>query len=315
MRVLVTGCAGFIGSHLVKELLALGHEVVGLDNMDDYYLGKIAVLEGLRGHRSFRFIMGDILDLPTLTEAMEGVGAVVHLAAQAGVGFSVLDPMRSHRVNVVGTLNVLEAAREAGVKRMVNSSSSSVYGNPLRMPTDEGTPADPISPYGASKLSAEAYCRLYHHLYGMETISLRYFTVYGPHQRPDMAIRLFADRIAGGERPQIFGDGEQTRDFTFIDDVTRAIILAMDCPHPSAQAINICCGRGISVNRLVRMMLEKMGREDLEPEYLPPKPGDVQHTLGDNSLARRLLGWAPRFDIEEGLDRFLAWFEGMNRWR
>ena len=210
-------------------------------------------------------------------------------------------------------MNVLLAARDEGVRRVVSSSSSSVYGNAVRLPAREEDPTVPISPYAASKLAAEQYCRLFYELYGLQSVSLRYFTVYGPRQRPDMAIRIFTDRALDGLRPQIFGDGEQTRDFTFVSDVVDAIRRCADCPDPKGGALNICSGSTVSVNQVVSSILKAVGREDLEPEHLPSQPGDVDHTWGDSGKARELLGWQPKIMMDEGLGRFVDWYRTVGK--
>jgi UDP-glucose 4-epimerase len=308
MRVAVTGAAGFIGSTLTDKLLEQGNEVVAVDNFDDYYSGKMRFLEPHMADPRFKLCQVDILDRVALEKCFEDVEVVFHLAAQAGVRISVKDPMRSHQANSTGTLNVLLAAKEKKVRRVVSSSSSSVYGNAKRLPVTESDVLVPISPYAASKLAAEDYCRLFHDLYGLQTVSLRYFTVYGPRQRPDMAIRIFTDRALKGLRPKIFGDGEQTRDFTYVDDVVDAIIRCAICPDPEGRPLNICSGRTVTVNQVVRQILKATGREDLVPEYLPPQPGDVDHTWGDNSRARQLLSWQPKVTIEEGISNFVEWY-------
>jgi len=308
MRAVVTGAAGFIGSTLTDLLLEEGHEVVAVDNFDDYYSGKMRFLSKHLANDAFRLEEIDILDLDALRQSFEDADVVFHLAAQAGVRISVKDPMRSHHANTTGTLNVLLAARDEGVKRVVSSSSSSVYGNTKHLPAREDGPTVPISPYAASKLAAEYYCSLFYKLYGLESVSLRYFTVYGPRQRPDMAIRIFTDRALEGKPPQIFGDGEQRRDFTFITDVVAAIRRCADCPDPRGEPLNVCSGSTVTVNHVVRFILKATGREDLRPEHLPPQPGDVDATWGDNTKARELLGWEPKVKIDEGLSRFVEWY-------
>lgn len=309
MKAVVTGGAGFIGSTLVDRLLEEGNEVVVVDNFDDYYSGKMRFLQPHVGKGGFRLDEVDILDLNSLRRSFEGADVVFHLAAQAGVRISVKDPMKAHMANTTGTLNVLLAAKNAGVKRVVSSSSSSVYGNVHKLPVKETDPTVPISPYAASKLAAEEYCRLFYDLYGLQSVSLRYFTVYGPRQRPDMAIRIFTERALSGQRPQIYGDGNQTRDFTFISDVVDAIRRCADCPDPKGQPLNVCSGRRITVNQVVKRILEATGRPDLEPEYLPSQQGDVDHTWGDNTRAKELLGWEPKVSIEKGLVDFVQWYK------
>jgi UDP-glucose 4-epimerase len=191
----------------------------------------------------------------------------------------------------------------------VSSSSSSVYGNARKLPVSETDVAIPVSPYAASKLSAEMYCRLFYELYGLESISLRYFTVYGPRQRPDMAIRIFTDRALRGLPPQIFGDGEQTRDFTYIDDVVDAVYRCASCPDPKGEPLNVCSGRTVKVNHVVTEILKATGRTDLRPEHLGTQQGDVDHTWGDNSKAKALLDWGPKVGIEEGIRRFVEWYK------
>ncbi len=242
MKVALTGAAGFIGSTLADRLLQEGHHVVAIDNFDDYYSGKMRFLEPHMGDGSFELHRSSVLDQAEMVRLFHDVDVVYHLAAQAGVRISVKDPMRSHQANATGTLSVLLAAKEAGVRRVVSSSSSSVYGNARKLPVSESDQAIPVSPYAASKLSAEMYCRLFYELYGLQSVSLRYFTVYGPRQRPDMAIRIFTDRALKGLRPQIFGDGEQTRDFTYVDDVVDAVYRCGSCPDPKGEPLNICSG-------------------------------------------------------------------------
>ena len=309
MKTIITGAAGFIGSTLVDRLLAEGHEVVAIDNFDDYYAGKMRFLEHHLNNANFTLHRIDILDLDALKRSFEGGDVVFHLAAQAGVRFSVENPLKVHNVNTTGTLNVLIAARDANVDKVVNSSSSSVYGNSKRLPVSEDAPLCPVSPYAVSKLAAEIYCRQFFDLYGLPSISLRYFTVYGPRQRPDMAIRIFTDRALSGLRPQILGDGKQTRDFTFVHDVVDAIYRSAYLKDLKGTTLNICSGRAIPILEVVSAVLKATGRDDLEPEFMPRQQGDVDHTWGDNSKARNLLGWSPRTEIAEGLKSFVDWYE------
>lgn len=308
MKIIVTGAAGFIGSHLTDLLLYEGHEVKAIDSFNDFNSSNIQPLIQHEKNPDFEFMKADILDLEHMKKTVKGADVVVHLAAQAGVRFSVANPIKTHIVNAVGTLKLLSACRDSGVRRFVNSSSSSVYGNAKRLPVKEGNPLEPVSPYAASKIVTELYCHLFNELYGLETISLRYFTVYGPRQRPDMAIRIFTDRVLRNQKPQIFGDGEQTRDFTYISDVVQAINSSIKCGNPKGISLNICSGRRVTVNHLVSTILQICDREDIEPEYLPEQPGDVEHTWGDNALAAKVLNWEPIIDLEEGLQRFVEWY-------
>jgi UDP-glucose 4-epimerase len=312
MKVVVTGAAGFIGSNLTEHLLRKGHEVVGVDNFDGYYLGKMDFSKQITDDTNFSLINADILDLARMKEIIDGADAVAHMAAQAGVRFSVGDPLKSHMVNVVGTLNVLLASLEGGVKRVVNSSSSSIYGNADRYPVKENDLPRPVSPYATSKLTTEIYCKQFYDLYGLDTVSLRYFTVYGPRQRPDMAIRIFTERILKGLPPPIYGDGEQARDFTFVSDVIEGIEAALIAPELKGMAINISGGRTITVNGLVQELLEICGREDLRPRHLPAQAGDVDRTWGDPALAKQVLNWNAKVEIKEGLKRYVDWFKTNN---
>ncbi|NLI74088.1 MAG: NAD-dependent epimerase/dehydratase family protein [Euryarchaeota archaeon] len=308
MKVIITGAAGFIGSNLTERLLNEDHEVIGIDNFDDYYSGKSLFLEQSMAHPNFSLIHGDILNLQLLKETMKGADVVIHLAAQAGVRISVKDPLKSHMVNTVGTLNVLMASLDGGVKRVINSSSSSVYGNIDDRSVTEEDLVIPVSPYATSKLAAEIYCRQFYELYGLDTVSLRYFTVYGPRQRPDMAIRIFTESILNGLPPKIYGDGEQSRDFTYVDDVVAAICSAMSAPELKGVPINISGGKPITINRLVSELQAICGRTDLDPIYFPPQPGDVNHTWGDPTLAIKLLNWKARTGIREGLRNYVEWY-------
>ena len=231
-RVLVTGGVGFIGSHLVERLLESGcRELTVYDNFDDFYPGKeenAKMLQSKGKSNSFKLVRGDINDKDSLSAAVKHSDVIFHLAGQAGIRYCNAMPLKANRVNVDGTLNVLMAAKEHGIKKIVYASSSSIFGDPVYLPIDEKHPTNPNSPYGVSKLAAEQYCRVFSKVYGMNVICLRYFSVYGPRGRPDQAIYAFAENIARGKQPVIFGDGEQTRDFTFVSDVVDATILAME---------------------------------------------------------------------------------------
>ncbi|WP_342679615.1 SDR family oxidoreductase [Methanofollis sp. UBA420] len=305
MKILVTGGAGFIGSHIIARLLGEGHEVVCLDNFDPYYdpAAKKANIAPFASDPNFTLIEGDIRDTHLLTQVLDGVDYVFHEAAQAGVRISVEDPVKPHEVNATGTLNLLQAARTAGVRKVIYASSSSVYGTVKYLPFDEDHPTLPVSPYGVSKLMAEQYCRVFDELYGLKTCSLRYFTVYGPRMRPDLAISIFTRHALKNEPITIFGDGEKTRDFTYIDDIVDANIIAMT---KGEGAYNIGGGHRVSIQTLAEKIIEITGSGS-EIRYADPMKGDAEHTFAGTEKAKREIGWAPQTTLEEGLKRYIAW--------
>lgn len=302
-RALVTGGAGFIGSHLVEGLLERGIRVTVLDNLST---GRLENLP--KG--SVRFVEGSILDEAVLTDAVEGASVVFHLAASVSVPASVENPLESLRANAHGTAMTLDAARKAGVRRFVYSSSSAVYGERPAMPKREDYLPDPISPYAAGKLAGEEFVRAYAACFGMECVSLRYFNVFGPRQRADSpyaaVIPIFLARIREGKPLQVFGDGEQTRDFTFVTDVVRANLCCLDAERVNGGAYNIACGEQVSLNQLIEEMKRIVGQE-VPVEYLPPRAGDVKHSVADISLAAKDLSYEPAVSWREGLRRM---FEG-----
>jgi UDP-glucose 4-epimerase len=303
---LVTGGAGFIGSHLVRALLADGHRVRVLDDLSTGYRHNLAEVEA-----GIELIVGDIRDLSTVRRCMQGVEAVFHLAACASVPRSVADPQRAHEVNATGTLTLLLAARDAGIRRFIYSASSSAYGDTPALPKHEDLAPQPLSPYAASKLAGEHYCRCFAVCYGMQTVSLRYFNVFGPRQDPASpyaaAIPAFVSRMLRGQRPIIYGDGEQSRDFCHVDNVVHANLLALAASELRGEVVNIACGQRISLNEIIRLLNRLLGT-DLEPEYQPPRVGDVRHSLADLTAARRLLGYEPKVFFEEGLSRSIDWY-------
>ncbi len=308
-NVLVTGGAGFIGSHLVDRLLENQNHVTIVDNFDPFYSGKEKNIEKNLGNPNFEFAKGDVLNYDLLRKILEKKDVVFHLAAQAGIRFSTENPLKTHMVNSTGTLNVLQAVKECGVRKIVFASSSSVYGIAKRLPIEEGYPTLPVSIYGSSKLSAENYCRCYNKLFRMNVVALRYFTVYGPRQRPDMAIYKFVKAILDGEPPMIFGDGEQTRDFTYVDDAVQGTILAAEREIEGFEVFNLGGGSRISVNKLVLMILNMLGKkEGIEPKYLDARREEVHDTFADITKAREKLGYAPKVDFKRGLENFIEWF-------
>jgi UDP-glucuronate 4-epimerase len=319
MKVLLTGVAGFIGSHLAEHLLAQGDEVLGLDSFDSY-LYPAAVKEGnaerLLGRARFELVRGDLGHAALLRELAQGVDVVAHLAALAGVRPSIAEPARYARTNVEGTLNVLEACRAAGVQRLVFASSSSVYGARERgsAPFSEDEPcARPASPYAATKRAGELLCSTYADLFGIGSAQLRFFTVYGPRQRPDMAIHRFTRLIAGGETVTVFGDGSSARDYTYVDDVVEGVIAACRRVAPGRSAIyNLGGSRTTTLLRLLVLIGEAVGREP-RLVFGPDQPGDVPLTIADVSRAARDLGYEPRVSIEDGIRRFAAWYRDAER--
>jgi len=305
MKALVTGGAGFIGSHICEQLLKDDYEVICLDNFDSYYdpVIKRRNIAPFLLDTNFTLIEGDIRDPVSLKIVLEGVDYVFHEAAQAGVRISVMDPIKTHVVNTTGTLNLLCAARDSGVNKIINASSSSVYGKVEYLPFDEKHPKQPISPYGVSKLMAEEYCRVFQELYGMNIVSLRYFTVYGPRMRPDLAINIFMKQAFLNKPLQIFGDGTKTRDITFIDDVVKANILAMTRGNGS---YNIGGGHMISILELAERIIEITGSSS-QIEYEGDVPGDAEHTSANTAKAHGELGWTPGTILEEGLRRYAEW--------
>ncbi|MEJ5369150.1 MAG: GDP-mannose 4,6-dehydratase [Bryobacteraceae bacterium] len=309
-RILLTGGAGFIGSHLAEALLRRGVELLILDDLNDYYdpALKLANLEQVRRAGAYEFVQGDICDAALVESLMARFrpAMVAHLAARAGVRPSLEQPALYQRVNVEGTAVLLEAARRHGVERFVFASSSSVYGAASRVPfTEEDPVRAPISPYAASKIAGEALCHVYWHLYGIRTVCLRFFTVYGPRQRPDLAIRKFAEAIAAGRPVPVFGDGTTGRDYTYIDDIVAGILAAME--HPAAfEIFNLGNSSPVLLNDMIATLERVLGRKAVIDRQ-PLQPGDVPITYADISRARRLLGWQPRTPLEEGIRRMAEW--------
>ncbi len=302
-NVVVTGGAGFIGSNLVEELAKEHHVKV----IDDLSTGHIENLDQIRG---VEFVQGSITDLDLLREVFSDVDWVFHQAALPSVPRSIEDPISSNLVNVDGTLNVLVAARDCGAKKVVYASSSSVYGDTPTLPKQEDMTPNPKSPYAITKLAGEYYCRIFSDIYGLKTVSLRYFNVFGPRQDPRSqyaaVIPLFITRILNRTPPTIFGDGTQTRDFTFVKDVVQANVLAMK--SDAVGVFNIACGRQIVLNDLADEIMKITGIET-EKVYEPPRPGDIRDSLADISRAREMLGYEPKFDLNSGLAETIRWFQ------
>ena len=305
-RALVTGGAGFIGGHVVEHLLRAGWEVRVLDDLSS---GREQNLADARDH--VELIRGDVRDAETVGRAVAGVEVVFHQAAIPSVPRSVEEPLRTNDVNVGGTLQVLEGARRAGARRVVFAASSAAYGDTKVLPKVETLTATPLSPYALQKYAGELYCHQYAVLYGLETVALRYFNIYGPRQDPasDYAavIPRFVRAALSGERPTIFGDGEQTRDFTFVGDAARANLLAADAERAPGCVINVASGRRTSLNQLWDGIRRTLGSQ-LEPHYAPPRAGDVRDSLADLGRARELLGYEPSVGLAEGLRQTVEYF-------
>ncbi len=311
MKVLVTGAAGFIGFAVARELLMRGDRVVGVDNLNDYYdVGlKEARLRRLRDLEGFSFVKADVGDPAGVDEAFSRgpFDVVCHLAAQAGVRYSLKNPVAYGRSNLMGFLHVLEACRHRGTGNLVYASSSSVYGANEKVPFAEEDRVDrPVSLYAATKVANELMAHTYHHLYGLPVTGLRFFTVYGPWGRPDMALYTFTRKILAGEPIDVYNHGNMERDFTYIDDITEGVVAAIDRPL-GCEVINLGNHRAVRLERFIRVLEEALGVE-AQKNYLPMQPGDVPRTYADVTRARELLGWAPTTPIEEGIPRFVAWY-------
>jgi nucleoside-diphosphate-sugar epimerase len=302
---LVTGGAGFIGSHLAEELLRRGERVRIADSL---ITGK---RENLSHIPQAEFVQGDLADIDFARRAVQGVDYVLHQAAIPSVPRSIEDPITSNRANIDASLNVLVAARDAGVRRVVYAGSSSAYGNSPTLPKVETMGTAPLSPYALQKLVAEQYCQMFTQLYGLETVTIRYFNVFGPRQDPSSpysgVISLFISALAEGRRPTIYGDGEQTRDFTYVANVVDGVLRACQAPDASGEVINVATGGRISLNELFRTVRELTGAT-VEPIYGEPRAGDVRDSQADIGKARRLLGFEPTVGLAEGLRKTVDWY-------
>ena len=306
---MVTGGAGFIGSHLTEALLQEGHRVRVLD---DFSTGKRENLIFNKGYPSLEIVEGDIRHLAICQKAMKDIEYVFHQAALPSVQRSVEDPLGSNAVNVGGTLNILFASREETVKRVIYAASSSVYGDTPTLPKHEEMLPHPLSPYALQKYIGEQYCGLFYQLYGLETVSLRYFNIFGPKQDPNSiysaVIPKFIDALLQGSPPIIFGDGEQSRDFTYIGNVVQANLLAMSAEHLHGEAINIACAERTSLNQLVNVLRKILGSK-LSPVYEEPRKGDVRHSLADIRKGKELLNYEPKVGVELGLKKTVEFFQ------
>jgi UDP-glucose 4-epimerase len=309
MKYLVTGGAGFIGSNIVSELLSQGEQVVVLDN---FATGKRENTLPLMKNKNLTLIEGDLRSFHIVRTAVKGVDYILHQGALPSVPRSINDPITSNDVNILGMLNILEAAKEFGVKRVVCASSSSIYGNSESLPKVESMPVNPLSPYALTKYAQERYCQIFSKIYGMETVALRYFNVFGPNQDPtsqySAVIPKFIKLIMQDKEPMIYGDGSQSRDFTFVENNVWANIQACTAPKASGEVINIACGKRYTLIDLVDMINEILGK-NVEPKFAPDRAGDVKHSLAGIEKAKELLGYEVRVDFKEGLRRTIEFFQ------
>ncbi len=310
--ILVTGGAGFIGSHLVERLIEQGEEVVVVDDFNDYYSPKLKWrnIKQVLSHPAFHLEQGDIRDFPFLERIFKRyrIKEVIHLAARAGVRPSVEDPILYEEVNGLGTTNLLELCRRYEVPKFIYGGSSSVYGESSKVPFSEKDCCDrPVSPYAATKRANELICHAYHHLFGIKVISLRFFTVYGPRQRPEMAIHKFTRLIDQGKEIPVYGDGSSRRDYTYIDDIIQGIMAAHEKDF-DYEIFNLGESRTTDLLTLIHLIEENLGKK-AKIRFLPPQPGDVSVTYADISKAKKLLGYNPQVPIEEGIKRFVEWYK------
>ncbi len=306
MDFLVTGGAGFIGSHLVEALLARGASVRVVDSFVTGRRANLAPFEG-----KIELIEGSLADPAVCRRAVDGVRVVLHEAAIPSVPKSIADPVETHRANVDGTFQLLLAARDAGVRRVVYAASSSAYGELAGVPKVETMASSPLSPYAAQKLAGENYCRVFSACYGLQTISMRYFNVFGPRQDPKSqyaaAIPAFITAILRGEPPTIYGDGEQTRDFTYIDNIAAANLIAAQAETTAGEVINVACGARQTLNEVIAQINAHL-KTNIKPRYVDARPGDIRHSYADVELARRVIGFRPTVPFEEGLRRTIDWY-------
>ncbi len=312
MKVLVTGGAGFIGSNLVKELLRRGYEVRILDNLST---GRRENIDEFIDN--VEFFEGDIRSYHIVHRAVDGVDYILHQAALPSVPRSISDPITTNEVNINGTLHILTLALEQGVKRVVAASSSSIYGDSETLPKHEGLRPDPLSPYAVSKLAGEKYCLNFYNIYGLETVSLRYFNVFGPNQDPNSqysaVIPKFVKSLMNGKPPTIFGDGTQSRDFTFVDNVVHANLLAMESPNAAGKYYNVAGHQQILVKKLFEDLRKLADADNIQPIYAPERPGEIKHSYADISKIRNDMGYEPVVSFEEGLEKTFSYYEKIYR--
>ena len=320
MKVLVTGGAGFIGGHIAEELATVGYDITVIDNFVPYYdlgIKKHNVEAGRNAAAaaggSYDLVKASITDEDTVTDLVADTDVIYHQAAQAGVRKSIEQPTKVNHYNVDGTINILEAARNHDIERVVVASSSSVYGKPEYLPYDEDHPTTPVSPYGVSKLATEQYARVYNEVYGLPTVALRYFTVYGPRMRPNMAMTNFVSRCLHGEPPVIYGTGKQTRDFTYVEDIRRVNKQLLTDDSADGEICNIGSTDNIDIKTLAEVIRDEIDAS-LDIVYDEARTGDAEHTHADVSKANELLGYEPTVDIREGVEKFITWYRDNQEW-
>jgi len=299
--VLVTGGAGFIGSHIVDRLLSDGFDVTVIDNLST---GRLENVAHHQGKKDFHFVKGDIRNFDLVKNTLRDIDAVFHEAALVGTTCSVENPVLTNEVNVTGTLNLLKASVDSDVKRFIYASSAAVYGKTEALPHHEGLSPQPISPYGVSKLAAENYVKVFYEAYGLETVCLRYFNVYGPRQAYGPysgVITIFINRLLGNQPPIIYGDGEQTRDFVYIEDTVEACMLALKCKRYFGEAINVGTGKPTTINELANVLTEFFGQARVKPVYTGPREGDIRNSYANIGKAEKMLGYKPKIAMEEGI--------------
>jgi len=307
-RVLVAGGAGFIGSHIVDRLIEEGIEVTVLDNL---YTGQMENIAHHKNNKNFHFVRSDIRNLDLVKRAIKDVDAVFNDAAVVSVPRSMEDPIFANEVNVGGTLNLLKACLDSGIKRFVQASSASVYGNTKTLPISEDLSPKPISPYAVSELAAENYAKVFYAAYGLETVCLRYFNVYGPRQTFSAysgVITIFVNQLLRNQQPIIFGDGKQTRDFVYVGDVVDANMLALTTKEAKGEVFNIATGVTSTINKLVWYLQEAMKKKHLKPIHKHPRPGDIRHSYASIEKAKKILGYEPKFSLKKGLTKLVEWY-------
>ena len=310
MKILITGGAGFIGSHLCEKYVKEGHTVICLDN---FMSGNLMHIRHLLDYRNFKLIKGDIRDFELLEKIMRDINVVFHLAAQIHVDRSYIEPKLTYDVNVMGTQNVLEAARMFDAKKIIHASTSEVYGSAQYVPIDEKHPLNAPHPYGASKIAADRMCYAYIQTYGMNIAIMRLFNVFGPRQRDvgyGGVISIFTRRVLSNIPPIIYGDGMQTRDYTYIADAVRAYDLVLNHNEPITEPINFGTGKEVSINDLADKIIELCGKKgEIEPVHVEPRIGEVKRLIADATKAKNMLGWEPKYKLEEGLKEFIQWYK------